>query len=98
MNQSSIDRGLFRSIFYRTYSDAETRGNEYRHEEFAVPVQSSTIEMRSGCYTKLDRDALVCPGQRVSGDDVVVGKVSRVRGNDVLDFGKKEFKGFFIYK
>ncbi len=49
--------------------------------------------MRSGCYTKLDRDALVCPGQRVSGDDVVVGKVSRVRGNDVLDFGKKEFKG-----
>jgi DNA-directed RNA polymerase beta subunit len=54
--------------------------------------------MRSGCYTKLDRDALVCPGQRVSGDDVVVGKVSRVRGNDVLDFGKKEFKGLLPNK
>ncbi len=38
MNQSSIDRGLFRSIFYRTYSDTETKGTDYRHEEFTVPI------------------------------------------------------------
>ncbi len=92
MNQSSIDRGLFRSIFYRTYNDTETRGNEYRQEEFAVPVQSSTLEMRNSTYQKLDQDAFVAPGVRVSGDDIIIGKISKIKGNDQMNLGKKEFK------
>lgn len=92
MNQSSIDRGLFRSIFYRTYSDTETRGNEYRQEEFSVPQQSTTLEMRNATYQKLDKDAFVAPGIRVSGDDIIIGKISKIKGNDQMNLGKKELK------
>lgn len=92
MNQSSIDRGLFRSIFYRTYNDTENRGNEYRQEEFSVPVQSTTLEMRNSTYGKLDIDAFVAPGVRVSGDDIIIGKTSKIKGNSQMNLGKKEFK------
>ena len=92
MNQSSIERGLFRSIFYRTYNDTETRSNEYREESFSVPIQSTTLEMRNSTYGKLDNDAFVAPGVRVSGDDIIIGKISKIRGNDQMNLGKKEFK------
>ena len=57
-----------------------------------MPVHSTTLEMRNGTYSKLDRDAFVNTGQRVSGDDIIIGKVSKIKGNDLMDFGKKEFK------
>jgi len=61
-------------------------------EEFAVPNHSTTLEMRNGTYHKLDRDAFVSPGQRVSGDDIIIGKLSKIKASDTMDFGKKEFK------
>ena len=69
MNQSSIDRGLFRSIFYRTYKEILQEG-----EEFEKPNKDTTIGMHVGSYDKLEDDGLIAPGTRVSGDDFIVGK------------------------
>jgi DNA-directed RNA polymerase II subunit RPB2 len=46
MNQGSIDRGLFRSVFYRTYHDSEEKGKNDNYEEFCRPVPTTTLEMR----------------------------------------------------
>lgn len=73
MNQGSIDRGLFRSVFYRTYRD-EIRRTASLLEQFEKPTRDSTIEMRHGTYEKLEEDGLVAPGTRVSGDDIIIGK------------------------
>jgi DNA-directed RNA polymerase II subunit RPB2 len=42
MNQSSIDRGFFRSIFYRSYRDEEKKQGTLIKEEFERPNRENT--------------------------------------------------------
>ncbi|KAF1811281.1 beta and beta-prime subunits of DNA dependent RNA-polymerase [Eremomyces bilateralis CBS 781.70] len=78
MSQSSIDRGLFRSLFYRTYTDQEERIGMAVVEEFEKPNRANTLRMKVGTYDKLDNDGLVNPGVRVSGDDIIIGKTAPI--------------------
>lgn len=75
MNRGSVDRGLFRSFFYRTYNDVESRTKPEGQEQFMKPERRSVLRMRNANYEKLDVDGLVAPGTRVSGEDVLIGKV-----------------------
>lgn len=75
LNQSAIDRGFFRSVFFRTYDDSQ-KGEE----RFEIPDLSKTSGTKHGCYDKLDIDGLISPGVLVSGDDIIVGKITPVSG------------------
>lgn len=72
MNQSAIDRGLFRSIFYRSYRDELSDDGD--KDGFIIPGDD-VVGKRQGSYDKLEIDGLVAPGTRVYGDDVIIGKV-----------------------
>ena len=74
MNQSSIDRGFFRSAFFRTYYTEEKREARLEHETIEVPDNKNCTGLRHGSYTKLDCEGLIAPGTRVSGDDIIIGK------------------------
>ena len=57
MNQSAIDRGLFRSSYYRCYIDQEkasSMGTSANSELFEKPSMDSTRGMKHGEYGKLD--------------------------------------------
>ncbi|KAI9665313.1 MAG: DNA-dependent RNA polymerase II [Alyxoria varia] len=80
MNQSAIDRGLFRSLFYRTYIESEQTVGINNLEHFEKPVRQLTMRMSQGTYEKLDDDGLVPPGMRVSGGDIIIGKTMPLQG------------------
>jgi DNA-directed RNA polymerase II subunit RPB2 len=76
MNQSSIDRGLFRSMFYRVYQDQEQKLSMNEFERFEKPTRQAVLRMKRGTYDKLEEDGLCAPGTRISGEDIIIGKVA----------------------
>ncbi|KAI1408354.1 DNA-dependent RNA polymerase II beta subunit [Hypoxylon sp. FL1857] len=78
MNQSSIDRGLFRSLFFRSYSDCEKRVGINTVETFEKPFRADTLRLKQGTYDKLDDDGIIAPGVRVLGEDIIIGKTSPI--------------------
>ncbi|CAG8502751.1 5805_t:CDS:10, partial [Diversispora eburnea] len=88
MNQSSIDRGLFRSIFYRSYMDQEKKVGMLTIEEFEKPSRETCLRLKHGTYEKLEDDGLIAPGTRVSGDDIIIGKVTPIT-SDTVELGQR---------
>jgi DNA-directed RNA polymerase II subunit RPB2 len=73
-NQSSIDRGLFRSSYYTTKRSTQEQIGGNLTEQFCRPDPANTEGMSITNYKKLDEDGLVAPGTRVSGGDAIIGK------------------------
>jgi len=79
MNQSSIDRGLFRSLYYRSYTDTEKTTGMEKVETIEKPNRDDTLRMKHGSsdrYAKLDIDGLIGPATNVNGEDIIIGKTA----------------------
>lgn len=74
LNQSAIDRGLFRSVFYRSYVTQETReivGGLELNEVIEKPNPDECL-LRHLNYSSLEDDGIVAPGIRVTGDGMTL--------------------------
>jgi DNA-directed RNA polymerase II subunit RPB2 len=75
-NESSLDRGLFHSTFYRVYKDEEKKNQLSGEEEkFKRPSANETRGMKPGSYQTLDEAGLAILNKPVKGGDVIIGKV-----------------------
>jgi len=95
INKGSIDRGLFQSVFFRTYKDEEKKNQSSGEEErFGRPDPEMTRQLRNGNYGKLGADGFVPENTFVNSDDILVGKVVplRVPTGMVLPAGAKRFR------
>jgi DNA-directed RNA polymerase II subunit RPB2 len=78
INKDSVDRGLFRSNFTRTYEDQEkdtkTNGNR---ETFTKNTDKNKVRsLLAGNYEKIDDDGLATIGAKLVENDVIIGKIS----------------------
>jgi DNA-directed RNA polymerase II subunit RPB2 len=95
INRGALDRGLFRSIFYRTYKDEERKNQSSGEEErFVRPDASMTKQMKNANYSKLDETGFVPENTYVDADDILIGKYVplRVPTGMVIPAGAKRFR------
>jgi hypothetical protein len=95
INKGSLDRGLFQSVFFRTYKDEEKKNQSSGEEErFGRPDPEMTRQLRNGNYGKLGADGFVPENTFVDSNDILVGKVVplRVPTGMVLPAGAKKFR------
>jgi len=80
INRAALDRGLFRSIFYRTYKDEEKKNQASGEEErFCKPDPSLTKQIKLANYEKLGADGIIPENTYVDNDDILIGKVVPIR-------------------
>jgi DNA-directed RNA polymerase II subunit RPB2 len=80
INRGALDRGRFRSIFYRTYKDEEKKNQSSGEEErFCKPDPLATKHMKNANYEKLGEDGFVPENTYVTPSDVLIGKVVPLR-------------------
>lgn len=86
LNRASLDRGLFRTEFFRTYKDEEKKNQASGEEErFCKPNPATTRLRQQANYEKLDPATGFVPVNTfVTHEDVLIGKVApiRLRGAD----------------
>lgn len=73
LNKSSVDRGMFVTVCYKTIMCEEKKKGHSNYEVIEVP----SLDLRSAGlnYDKLDDDGIIPEGVRVNKNDIVVGKV-----------------------
>ncbi|MEO2154305.1 MAG: DNA-directed RNA polymerase subunit B, partial [Nanoarchaeota archaeon] len=75
-NKGSIDRGLFRAHYFKSYEAAENRYLGGLKDRITVPSKDVKNYLKEEYYRHLEADGIIYPEAEVKKEDVLIGKVS----------------------
>jgi DNA-directed RNA polymerase subunit B len=78
-NKASIERGLFCSTFFRTYTAEERRYSGGQEDKICIPDKDVRGYRSEAEYAHLPEDGIVNPETNVKENTVLVGRVSPLR-------------------
>lgn len=79
VNKSSIERGLGRSFFFRTYDAEEQRYSGGQEDQISIPDKDVRGYRSEKTYSKLSEDGIVPPEMNIDSGGIIVGKTSPLR-------------------
>ncbi len=79
LNRGAVDRGLARSMSFKTYGDEERRYPGGQKDAFKIPPATTEGYMGEHAYAKLSEDGVIEPETKVGEGDVLIGKVAPPR-------------------
>lgn len=79
LNKASIDRGLFRSFYFRTYETVKKRYWGGQEDEVTTPEPGIKGYRGENAYKDIAEDGIINPETKVNSDSVLIGKVSPLR-------------------
>jgi DNA-directed RNA polymerase II subunit RPB2 len=93
LNKSSVERGMFNSVYYRSYEDSEESTPQGERIYFGNPKFQKDIEKKTMTnFDKLDEGGFAIEGQYVTADDAIIGKCSHREGQGVTGVSAKTLK------
>ncbi|MDE1860855.1 MAG: DNA-directed RNA polymerase subunit B [Candidatus Micrarchaeota archaeon] len=79
LSKGSVDRGVGRSMFYKTYADEERRYPGGQKDKFKLPPPTAEGYMGEHVYSKLSDDGIIEPEMDVIDGEALIGKVAPPR-------------------
>jgi hypothetical protein len=73
INKDAIDRGMFRTVSYKTLVEEEKKKGTYSFESIELPEQE--VRKRGYNYNLLDTDGIIEVGLSVIKGDIIIGKI-----------------------
>jgi len=93
MNKNAVDRGLGRSVFFKSHETEERRYPGGQRDTFEIPMPTTSGYREEKAYRFLGEDGVISPECEVDSKDVLVGKTSPPRFlEEITVFGMIEEK------
>ena len=102
-NKDSVERGMFKTTKFRTFSEREEVDGDVKKEFICRPTPERTTNLKSGNYNKLDDNGIIKSGVKVNENDVLIGKCVYTgefdsNGDEIIsdnsEFVKRNEEGF----
>ena len=82
LNRGSVNRGLFRTLYYTIYKDEEHRNvASGKEEKFAKPRRENTRGFKTSSYHAVSENGVPSLNAEINENDVVIGKVTSIKGD-----------------
>jgi len=79
MNRSSVERGMFRSFYFRTYETIKKRYWGGQEDEISIPEAGIKGYRGEDAYKDLSEDGIINIETKIRSDSVLIGKTSPLR-------------------